>query len=117
MRQFERCIDCGRGRQDLLPSPAREGCRLLRWPVNFWVLASFAGATRGSVAARHSRAGVRALPRCIRYDCCVVTRAMFEAELISGTDFESSLTDFLRPPFRKFEFSTRFSPAHAARVL
>jgi len=42
---------------------------------------------------------------------------MFEAESISGTDFESSLTDFLRPPFHKFEFSTRFSPAHAARVL
>ncbi len=42
---------------------------------------------------------------------------MFEAESISGTDFESSLSEFLRPPFRKFEFSTRFSPAHAGRVL
>jgi len=43
---------------------------------------------------------------------------MFEAERIAGTDFEPSrLREYLRPPFRKFEFSTPMSPAHAARVL
>lgn len=42
---------------------------------------------------------------------------MFEAEEISKFDFGSSLTDFLRPPFRKFEFFTAFSPVHAASVL
>jgi hypothetical protein len=43
---------------------------------------------------------------------------MFEAERIAGTDFERSpLLEYLRPPFRKFVFSTSMSPAHAARVL
>lgn len=43
---------------------------------------------------------------------------MFEAERIAGTDFEPDrLIEFLRPPFRKFEFSTPMSTAHAARVL
>jgi len=43
---------------------------------------------------------------------------MFEAERIAGTDFEPArLREYLRPPFRKFEFSTSISPAHAARVL
>jgi hypothetical protein len=43
---------------------------------------------------------------------------MFEAELIAGSDFEPDrLIEFLRPPFRKFEFSTPISTAHAARVL
>jgi hypothetical protein len=43
---------------------------------------------------------------------------VFEAEHIAGTNFEPSrLREFLRPPFRKFEFSTPMSPAHAARVL
>ncbi len=43
---------------------------------------------------------------------------MFEAERIAGTDFEPArLREYLRPPFRKFEFSTPMSPAHAARVL
>ncbi len=60
----------------------------------------------------------RALTRCFRYDCHVVTRAMFEAERIAGSDFEPDrLIEFLRPPFRKFEFSTPMSTAHAARVL
>jgi hypothetical protein len=43
---------------------------------------------------------------------------MFEAEQIAGTDFEPNrLRDYLRPPFRKFEFSTPMSTAHAARIL
>jgi hypothetical protein len=43
---------------------------------------------------------------------------MFEAERIAGPDFEPDrLIGFLRPPFRKFEFSTPMSMAHAARVL
>jgi hypothetical protein len=43
---------------------------------------------------------------------------MFEAQRIAGTDFEPDrLIEFLRPPFRKFEFSTPMSTAHAARVL
>jgi hypothetical protein len=43
---------------------------------------------------------------------------MFEAEQIAGTDFEPDrLIEFLRPPFRKFEFSTPMNTAHAARVL
>ena len=42
---------------------------------------------------------------------------MFEAEQIVGPTFDPTLTDFLRPPFRKFEFSTPMSHAHAARVL
>jgi hypothetical protein len=43
---------------------------------------------------------------------------MFEAERITGSDFEPDrLIEFLRPPFRKFEFSTPMSTAHAARVL
>lgn len=64
------------------------------------------------------RPGLRALTRCFRYDRRVVTSPMFEAERISGSDFEPDrLIEFLRPPFRKFEFSTRMSTAHAARVL
>ena len=43
---------------------------------------------------------------------------MFEAERITGSDFEPDrLMEFLRPPFRKFEIPTPMSPAHAARVL
>lgn len=42
---------------------------------------------------------------------------MFEAVPIAGADFEPTLTDFLRPPFRKFEFSTPMSIEHAARIL
>src|ERR1700688_738630 len=43
---------------------------------------------------------------------------MFEAERIAGPDFEPDrLIEFLRPPFRKFEFLTPMSTAHAARVL
>jgi hypothetical protein len=43
---------------------------------------------------------------------------MFQAERIAGTDFEPKrLREFLRLPFRKFEFSTPMSPAHASRVL
>jgi len=43
---------------------------------------------------------------------------MFEAERIAGTDFEPSrLRECLRPPFRKYEFSTPMSVAHATRVL
>jgi hypothetical protein len=43
---------------------------------------------------------------------------MFEAEPIAGTDFGAHrLIEFLRPPFRKFEFSTRMSTEHATRVL
>jgi hypothetical protein len=42
---------------------------------------------------------------------------MFEAEHIAGADFEPALRDFLRPPFRKFEFSTPMSTEHAARLL
>src|SRR5208337_17086 len=61
------------------------------------------------------RSGLRALARHFRY---VLYVAMFEAERIAGTDFEPSrLREYLRPPFRKFEFSTPMSPVHAARVL
>jgi hypothetical protein len=43
---------------------------------------------------------------------------MFEAEPIAGTDFEPNRwREYLRPPFRKFEFSTPMSIAHASRVL
>jgi hypothetical protein len=42
---------------------------------------------------------------------------MFEAQEISAFDFEPALSDFLRPPFRRFEFVTAFSPAHAAKIL
>lgn len=42
---------------------------------------------------------------------------MFEAERIAGPDFEPPLTDFLRPPFRKFEFLTSMSLEHATRIL
>ena len=42
---------------------------------------------------------------------------MFEAEEIAGFDFVPTLADFVRPPFRKFEFSTPMSTAHATRVL
>ena len=43
---------------------------------------------------------------------------MFEAQRIAGTDLKKSrLREYLRPPFRKFEFSTPMSPAHAARIL
>jgi hypothetical protein len=44
--------------------------------------------------------------------------SMFDAERIAGSDFEPDrLIEFLRPPFRKFEFATPMSTAHAARVL
>jgi hypothetical protein len=43
---------------------------------------------------------------------------MFEAERIAGTEFEPDrMKEFLRPPFRKFEFTTPMSTAHASRVL
>jgi hypothetical protein len=43
---------------------------------------------------------------------------MFKSERIAGSDFEPDrLIEFLRPPFRKFEFSTPMSTAHAARLL
>ena len=43
---------------------------------------------------------------------------MFKAERIAGSEFEpDQLIEFLRPPFRKFEFSTPMSSAHAARIL
>jgi hypothetical protein len=43
---------------------------------------------------------------------------MFEAEPIAGTDFEPNRwREYLRLPFRKFEFSTPMSVAHATRVL
>jgi hypothetical protein len=43
---------------------------------------------------------------------------MFEAERIAGTDFESNLLiDFIRPPFRKFEFPISLSPEHASKIL
>jgi hypothetical protein len=43
---------------------------------------------------------------------------MFEAERITGPDFEPArLIEFLRPSFRKFELLTQMSPVHAARVL
>ena len=43
---------------------------------------------------------------------------MFETERITGSDLEPRrLIEFLRPPFRKFEFLSPMSPAHAARVL
>jgi hypothetical protein len=59
------------------------------------------------------RSGLRALGVRFRYD-----RRVFEAERIAGIDLEPTrLREYLRPPFRKFEFSTPMSPAHAARVL
>jgi hypothetical protein len=43
---------------------------------------------------------------------------MFEAERITGTDFEPNLLiDFIRPPFRRFEFTTSLSPEHASNIL
>jgi hypothetical protein len=43
---------------------------------------------------------------------------MFKAERIDGAVFEpDQLVEFLRPPFRKFEFSTPMSTEHAARLL
>jgi hypothetical protein len=43
---------------------------------------------------------------------------MFEAERITGTDFEPNrLIEFLRPPFRRYELLTPMSPADAASVL
>ena len=43
---------------------------------------------------------------------------MFDAKRIAGTDFKPNLLiEFLRPPFRKFEFSTLMSPARAGAVL
>jgi hypothetical protein len=43
---------------------------------------------------------------------------MFKTERIAGFDFETNrLIEYLRPPFRKFEFITPMSTAHAARVL
>jgi hypothetical protein len=43
---------------------------------------------------------------------------MFAAERITGSDFEPDrLIEFLRLPFRKFEFSTPMSTAQAVRVL
>ena len=43
---------------------------------------------------------------------------MFEAERITGTDFEPDLLiDFIRPPFRRFEFTISLSPEHASKIL
>lgn len=43
---------------------------------------------------------------------------MFKAERINGSVFDpDQLTEFLRPPFRRFELATPMSPAHAARIL
>jgi hypothetical protein len=43
---------------------------------------------------------------------------MFEAEPIAGTDFEPNvLIEFLRPPFRKYQFLTSMSTARAAEIL
>ncbi len=42
---------------------------------------------------------------------------MFETQPIAGSDFEPTLTDFLRPPFRQFQFSTPMSLEHASRML
>jgi hypothetical protein len=43
---------------------------------------------------------------------------MFEAERITGTDFEPNLLmEFIRPPFRRYQFSTPISTTHAAEVL
>lgn len=43
---------------------------------------------------------------------------MFDAQQIAGTNLEPiRLREYLRPPFRKFEFSTPMSTAHATRVL
>ncbi|MGO9450165.1 MAG: hypothetical protein ACLQDV_03810 [Candidatus Binataceae bacterium] len=43
---------------------------------------------------------------------------MFEAERITGSDFEPDrLIEFLRLPFRKYEVVTPMSPAYASRVL
>lgn len=44
-------------------------------------------------------------------------RPMFEAEQSAESDFEPRVTDFLRLPFRRFQFSTPMSLEHAARVL
>jgi hypothetical protein len=52
------------------------------------------------------------------YDRCVSNSLKwFKTEQIAGSNFEPTLIDFLRPPFRKFEFSTPMSTEHAARVL
>jgi len=64
-----------------------------------------------------------AMPACFypdvggRYDLRVVIHPMFEAEQIAGSDFEPTMKDFFRPPFRRFQFSTPMSTEHAARVL
>src|SRR5271167_3745828 len=42
---------------------------------------------------------------------------MFDAEQIAGSDFEATLADFVRLPFRRFQFSTPMSTEHATRVL
>src|ERR1700740_1163207 len=43
---------------------------------------------------------------------------MFKAEQIAGPEFEpDKLIECLRLPFRRFEFSTRMSIEHAARLL
>lgn len=42
---------------------------------------------------------------------------MFKAEIAESDLTPDRLIDFLRPPFRKFDFSTRMSTEHAARVL
>jgi hypothetical protein len=43
---------------------------------------------------------------------------MFNPQRIAGSAFEPDrLIEFLRPPFRKFEFSTPMSTEHAARLL
>ena len=52
------------------------------------------------------------------YDQRIATHVMFEAERITGANFEPNLLiEFLRLPFRKFEFSTPMSPDRAASVL
>jgi hypothetical protein len=54
----------------------------------------------------------------LRYDYRLAIGPMFESERIEESDLKPNrLIDFLRPPFRKFEFSTRTSTEHAARVL
>lgn len=57
--------------------------------------------------AEKGRADFRALTTFLRYDRRVVPRIMFEAEEIAGFHFAPTLTDFVRPPFRKFEFRRR----------
>ena len=47
-----------------------------------------------------------------------ITASCLKPNEIAGTDFAPKrLRDYLRLPFRKFEFSTPMSPAHASRVL